>query len=63
MLLIPQLEPFPPRPSSTLCMGKCQFSYKAFDMYSFVFKIICLSPSYVASKWESLISEANLQGG
>ena len=31
MLLAPQFEPFP-RPPSTLCMGRYQFSYKAFGL-------------------------------
>ena len=30
MLLTPQFEPGPPRPPSTLYMGRCQFSYKVF---------------------------------
>ena len=33
MLLTPQLEPFPPRPPSTLCTGRRQFSYKAFGLF------------------------------
>ena len=31
MLLISQLEPFSPRLPSTLCMRRCQFSYKHFS--------------------------------
>ena len=32
MLLTPQLELFPPKPSSTLYMDRCQFNYKTFDV-------------------------------
>ena len=32
MLLTPQLEYFPSKPPSTLYMGRCQFSYKAFGL-------------------------------
>ena len=41
MLLISQLELFPPKPPSTLCMERCQFSYKAFVS----FKNICMHNS------------------
>ena len=38
MLLTPQLEPFPPRPPSTLCMRRCQFSYKTFGVFMRIIK-------------------------
>ena len=36
IVLILQLELFPPRPPSTLCMERCQFNYKALDTWHLI---------------------------
>lgn len=48
MLLIPQLEYFPPlNPPNILCMKKCQFNYKAFDNFIAILAILPLPlPSF-----------------
>ena len=62
MLLTPQLEPFPPKSPSTLYMGRCQFSYKAFGLFSVVLilqvylSLIQVPSCHVSHVWSTTIT-------